>query len=185
MLSKKKINLNTVVTKQKELWKEVVSLDELRLLKLYAKQGKNPYTEAEHNAWIIKTLVDKKQRYKFNECKNLVLVGSGIYPYSMFDVHKQYPHIMQVGIEIIESRVKISQQLVKNSPAKNNIVIVHGDAATYDYSWLSDEDFVFISVDVEGEKIFNKVIKTSKAQPLVCAPYKYTWLQNLANYRYS
>ena len=184
MLSKKKINLNTV-TKQKELWREILSSDELRLLKLCAKEGKNPYTEAEHNAWIIKTLVDKKQRYKFNECKNLVLVGSGIYPYSMFDVHKQYPHIMQVGIEIIESRVKISQQLVKNSPAKNNIVIVHGDAATYDYSWLSDEDFVFISVDVEGEKIFNKVIKTSKAQPLVCAPYKYTWLQNLANYRYS
>ena len=184
MLSKKKINLNTV-TKQKELWREILSSDELRLLKLCAKEGKNPYTEAEHNAWIIKTLVDKKQRYKFNECKNLVLVGSGIYPYSMFDVHKQYPHIMQVGIEIIESRVKISQQLVKNSPAKNNIVIVHGDAATYDYSWLSDEDFVFISVDVEGEEIFNKVLKTSKAQPLVCAPYKYTWLQNLANYRYS
>jgi len=184
MLSKKKINLNTV-TKQKELWREILSSDELRLLKLCAKEGKNPYTEAEHNAWIIKTLVDKKQRYKFNECKNLVLVGSGIYPYSMFDVHKQYPHIMQVGIEIIESRVKISQQLVKNSPAKDNIVIVHGDAATYDYSWLSDEDFVFISVDVEGEEIFNKVLKTSKAQPLVCAPYKYTWLQNLANYRYS
>jgi len=169
MLSKKKINLNTV-TKQKELWREILSSDELRLLKLCAKEGKNPYTEAEHNAWIIKTLVDKKQRYKFNECKNLVLVGSGIYPYSMFDVHKQYPHIMQVGIEIIESRVKISQQLVKNSPAKDNIVIVHGDAATYDYSWLSDEDFVFISVDVEGEEIFNKVLKTSKAQPLVCAP---------------
>ena len=43
------------------------------------------------------------------------------------------------------------------------------------------EDFVFISVDVDGEKIFNKVLKTSKAQPLVCAPYKNTWLRNLFN----
>jgi hypothetical protein len=184
MLSEKKVNLNTISNK-KDLWKNLVSLDELRLLKLYTEQKKNPYTEAEHNAWIIKTLVDKKQRYKFNQCKNLVLVGSGLYPYSMFDAHKQYPHIRQVGIEIIESRVKISQHLIKNSPAKDNIMIVHGDAATYDYSWLSDEDFVFISVDVEGEEIFNKVLKTSKAQPLVCAPYKYTWLLNLANYRYS
>ena len=45
---------------------------------------------------------------------------------------------------------------------------------------MAQEDFVFISVDVDGEEIFNKVLKTSKAQPLVCAPYKNSWIKNLA-----
>ena len=45
---------------------------------------------------------------------------------------------------------------------------------------MSQDDFVFISVDVDGELIYKKVIETSKAQPLVCAPYKNSWIKNLA-----
>jgi len=45
---------------------------------------------------------------------------------------------------------------------------------------MEDDDFVFISVDVDGQQIFNKVLETSKAQPLMCAPYKYSWLKNLS-----
>ena len=97
----------------------------------------------------------------------------------MFDLHKQYPHINQVGLEIEENRAMLSRRLISSSPAKNSINIITCDAINYDYSWLESEDFVFISVDVEGDKIFSKVLKTSKAQPLVCAPYKYTWLANL------
>ena len=55
----------------------------------------------------------------------------------------------------------------------------------FDYSWMTDDDFVFISVDVDVDKIFKKVIETSKAHPLVCAPYKNTWIKNLLTVSFS
>ena len=128
---------------------------------------------------IVRTLRDKKQRYRFPKCKNLVMIGSGIYPYSMFDVHKQYPHIEQVGLEIDAKRAKISKKLIEASPAKQSIKIVICDAFDFDYSWLGIDDLIFISVDVEHKRIFSKIIETSKAQLHVCAPYDNTWLYNL------
>ena len=48
---------------------------------------------------------------------------------------------------------------------------------------MTDEDFVFLSVDItNNKKIYNKVLETSKAQPLVWAPYKDSWIRNLATY---
>ena len=102
-----------------------------------------------------------------------------MYPYSMFDVHKQYPNIKQVGIEIDKNRCTISEKLIAASPCKNDIKIVHKDAIDYDYSWLGIDDLVFLSVDVDSKKIIDKVIKTSKAQVNICAPYDKTWLRNL------
>ena len=161
-------------------WKTVISLNELNLFFHFKDNLKLGYEEAERNAWIVKTLVDKKQRYKFKICKSIVLVGSGIYPYSMFDLHRQYPYINQVGLENVKSRVTLSRKLVENSPAKKKIKILYIDGIDFDYSWMEDDDFVFISVDVDGQQIFNKVVETSKAQPLMCAPYKYSWLKNLS-----
>ena len=97
----------------------------------------------------------------------------------MFDLHKQYPHIKQIGLEIDKKRAIVSKKLVKASPAKTAIKIITIDAIDFDYSWLSDEDFVFISVDVKGEEIYKKILETSKAQPLVCAPYKDSWMKSL------
>ena len=99
----------------------------------------------------------------------------------MYDLHKQFPHIKQVGLEIDSKRAAIARKLTKESPSKDTFKIITIDGINFDYSWMTHEDFVFISVDVDGEKIFNKVLKTSKAQPLVCAPYKNTWLRNLFN----
>ena len=162
-------------------WKATVAQNEMNLLN-YFKQKKDfslAYKNAENNAWIVRTLRDKKQRYRFNDCKNLVLVGSGMYPYSMFDVHKQYPEINQIGLEIDKNRAKVSELLIKASPAKDKIKIVVGDAIDYDYSWLGDDDLIFISVDVEHNKIFSKAIQTSKAHVHVCAPYDKTWMRSL------
>ena len=53
------------------------------------------------------------------------------------------------------------------------------DAIDYDYSWLGIDDLIFISVDVESKKMIEKIIKTSKAQVNICAPYDKTWLRNL------
>tara|TARA_Y100000296_G_C5098288_1_gene218534 strand:- start:167 stop:760 length:594 start_codon:yes stop_codon:yes gene_type:complete len=176
-----KFTLNDIGKKEKE-WKDVILKNELILFKRFLDEGLDlAYKESERNAWIIKTLVDKKQRYKFKKCKTLILVGSGIYPYSMFDVHKQYPHIKQIGLEIDINRAIISKQLVKASPAKDTIKIITIDGIDFDYSWMTDEDFVFLSVDVNSKQIYKKVVETSKAQPLVCAPYKYSWLKNLVS----
>ena len=50
---------------------------------------------------------------------------------------------------------------------------------------VNKSDFVFISVDVDVDKIFKRVIETSKAHPLVCAPYKNTWIKNLFTVSFS
>lgn len=179
-MSSKKYTMNDL--KNEEIkWKEYIVQSEISLLKSYLieKDYSKPYDMAEKNAWIVRTLRDKKQRYKFNSCKNLVLIGSGMYPYSMFDVHRQYPNINQIGIEIDENRCVISKKLIRASPCKNAIKIVNVDAIDYDYSWLGIDDLIFISVDVENKKIIEKIIKTSKAQVNICAPYDKTWLRNL------
>ena len=174
-----KLTMNDIRDEEKN-WKEVILENELTLCERFLENGLEfAYKDAEPNAWIIKTLVDKKQRYKFKDMRVSILVGSGLYPYSMFDLHRQYPHIKQIGLEIDKNRSIVSKQLVKASPAKNNIKIVNIDGLDFDYSWMSEDDKVFISVDVDGEKIHKKVLQTSKAQPLVCAPYRYSWLNSL------
>ena len=107
------------------------------------------------------------------------MVGSGMYPYSMFDVHKQYPHIKQVGLEIDKKRSTISRKLIDASPAKDSITIITIDGVEYDYSWLDHDDLIFVSVDVDHKKIIDKVLQTSKAHINICAPYDKTWLKNL------
>jgi len=67
------------VRKDEAIWKELVAQNEITLLNDYVKEGKlsKPYDVAEKNAWIVRTLRDKKQRYKFDKCKNMVMIGSG------------------------------------------------------------------------------------------------------------
>ena len=179
-MQSQKFTLNDIEIEEKG-WKELILLNELTLLQRFSQSGLHKaYTEAENNAWIVKTLVDRKQRFKFKTCKSIVLVGSGLYPYSMFDLYKQYPHIKQIGLEIDKKRAAVARKLIKVSPAKDTIKIITIDGIDFDYSWMTQEDFVFISVDVNGEHIFKKVLETSKAQPLVCAPYRNSWIKNLA-----
>ena len=138
------------------------------------------YRKAETNAWIYKTLLDKKKTGMFKACKKLILIGSGIYPYSMFDIHKKYKHIQQIGIEIDSNRAAIGRDLVK-SPAKDHIEIITHDGCTYDYGNinLNEDDLVFISCDVDNKKMMNRLIQTCKAHIFICAPYEKTWLRAL------
>lgn len=179
-MSLKKFTLNDVNTEEVK-WKNLIAQNEITLIKKYALEGGLglAYENAENNAWIVRTLRDKKQRYMFPKCTNLIMVGSGMYPYSMFDVHKQYPHIKQVGLEIDKKRSTISRKLIDASPAKDSIHIINIDGVEYDYSWLDHDDLIFVSVDVDHKKIIDKVLETSKAHINICAPYDKTWLKNL------
>lgn len=179
-MSSEKFTMNDVRHSEK-LWIEMVAQNEMRLIKEFKEEGglHLAYERAENNAWIIKTLADKKQRYRFKTCKNLVMIGSGMYPYSMFDVYKKYPEIKQIGLEIEKNRAFVSKKLIESSPAKNNIKILNIDAIDFDYSWLGMDDLIFVSVDVDHKDIVDKVIKTSKAHIYICAPYEKTWLVNL------
>ena len=137
------------------------------------------YRKAETNAWIYKTLLDKKKTGMFKTCEKLALIGSGIYPYSMFDIHKKYKHIQQIGIEIDPSRAAIGRDLVVKSPAKSHIEIITCDGCDYNYSDLGEDDLVFISCDVDNKKVMNRIIETCKAHIFICAPYEKTWLRAL------
>ena len=138
------------------------------------------FATCEKNAWIIKTLVNRKERYKFKTCKNVVLVGSGFYPYSLFDVYKQYEHINLIGIDYDENCVRISQLLLDSANINDRIKVIHADGIEFDYSFLDHEDLVFLSVDIEKRnEIYSRVIQTSKASVYVCEP-KNEWVKNRA-----
>ena len=180
-MSSRKFTMDDV-DKEEARWKNMVAENEIRLLKLYAKQDLGlAYKKAERNAWILRTLRDKKQLSKLDKDPTVILIGSGMYPYSMFDLHRRNPEIKQIGIEIDSSRAKISKKLIEASPAKNAIKIECMDALDYDYSDLTMDDLIFVSVDVDHNNIISKIIDTSAAQVMICAPYDKTWLKNLVN----
>lgn len=159
-------------------WREQIAAVEIAKIKEWQKANNltKAYTDAKRNQYIVQTLVDKKMRYKFLATEHVVLIGCGMYPYSLFDLHKQYPNIKSIGVEVDNNRALIAKKLVSCSPAKDKIKIVNEDGINYDYSWLGIDDLVFASVDVEIEKaILKKVIMTSKASPFLCAPYHSAW----------
>ena len=131
------------------------------------------------NSWIYKTILDKKIKNKLAECKNIVLVGCGLYPYSLFDMHRRFPEIKYHGIEISEKRAKLAKIITEETPAKNTIEIHCCAGEEFDYSFLGDEDMIFISVDVVENKIFEQIIKTSRAQIFSCAPYKSSYVNGI------
>ena len=129
--------------------------------------------------WIRETLKDQKKLNNFEKCKTLIMVGSGIYPYSMVDTHKRYPNINMIGLDYDEKCVKISKYLIEKCKLHKSINIICTNGMDFDYSNLEHEDLVFLSIDIEGiDEIYNKVIETSKAQPYVCAPGKHAWFKN-------
>ena len=130
-------------------------------------------------SWIFKTILDNKIKYRLEECRNIILVGCGLYPYSLFDMHKRYPDIKYYGIEISKKIAKLAKIITTETPAKDSLSIHCCDGAEFDYSFLKDEDMVFISCDVLENKIFEQIIKTSRAQIYSCAPYKSSYVNGI------
>ena len=157
---------------------------EKKFLRYHSKKGLErrkalyAYRHAEQNSWIYKTLLEKKKLPLFKKCSKLLLVGSGLYPYSLFDIHKKFKHIKMLGIEIEESRYSASKQLVEGGPARDKIKILKLDGIDFDYSRLEDDDLVFISCDVDSDDIYKKVLETSKAHVYICAPYNRQWMKD-------
>ena len=71
MMQSQKYTLKNLKDEETD-WKELILLNEVTLLRHFSEVGLHyAYHEAEHNAWIVKTLVDKKQRYKFETCSSV------------------------------------------------------------------------------------------------------------------
>ena len=74
--------------KMRSVWREQIALVEIQQI-TYWKSINNlelAYKNAAKNKYIVMTLRDKKMRYKFPKANNVVLIGSGMYPYSLFDL---------------------------------------------------------------------------------------------------
>ncbi|SVA36450.1 uncharacterized protein METZ01_LOCUS89304 [marine metagenome] len=166
---------------EKIIWQENLKNHEWDWIKHF--KDKNDFSLAlklcEENAWIARTLGAKKERRKFKSCKTLILVGSGFWPYSLFDIYKQYPNIKKlIGIDYDKKCVKISQFLVKESKIDDRINIICANGKDFDYTNLNHEDLVFLSCDIkETEDIFNKILTTSRAGVYICEP-KSKWITN-------
>ena len=92
-------------------WREQIAAVEIAKIKEWQKANDltKAYTDAKRNQYIVQTLVDKKMRYKFLATEHVVLIGCGMYPYSLFDLHKQYPDIKSIGIEVDNNRALIAK----------------------------------------------------------------------------
>ena len=191
-----KIKFENWFHSKEEAWKNLVIKSELEKISTFTEEAKNyptmkdfnknrallAYRRAEKNAWIYKTLSEKKKLALFKTCKKLIMIGCGMYPYSMFDIHKKHKHIKQVGVEIDKNRAMVADKLVSHSPAKDHIEIVHMDGKDYDFSELEEQDLIFISCDVDSKQVINSIIEKSKAHFFVCAPYNKTWFKNTMKY---
>lgn len=130
-------------------------------------------------SWIYKTILDNKNKSKLKNCENIALIGCGLYPYSLFDMYRRFPNINYHGIEISQKRAKLAKIITRETPAKEKLKIYCCAGEDFDYSFMSDEDMVFISVDVNEKKVYEQIIKTSGAQIYSCAPYKSSYVNGI------
>lgn len=173
-------------------WKDLIVRSELHKIKNFNEMAKElsngdnfkqvrselmiEHTEA--NSWIYKTLAEKKKLSLFKKCNRLILVGCGMFPYSMIDIQRKFPQLKQVGIEIIKERALIAKELIEYGPFNGVIKIVNCDGKDFDFSRLDFDDLVFISCDVESKTIVEKIMQKSKAHVFICAPYEKKWLES-------
>lgn len=170
-----------LLKKQIKNWKNTIANGEFQTVLNAQLKGclDRLYKVEFSNSWIYKTILDKKIKKNLEVCNNIVLVGCGLYPYSLFDMHRRYPMIKYHGIEISEKRAKLAEIITKETPAVNDLKIHCCSGEDFDYSFLTDEDMIFISVDVNESKIYEQIIKTSRAQIYSCAPYKSSYVNGI------
>ena len=106
----------------------------------------------------------------------------------------KYKKVMVIGIDIMTSVLDYNDRDtcvifgdggggVILEPCNKDFGIIdsllHMDGNDFEYSKLEHEDLVFLSVDIETRAvIYNKVLKTSKADVYVCEPHN-KWLINM------
>ena len=170
-----------LIKKQIGNWKNTIANGEFQTVLNAQLKGKveKLYTVEYSNSWIYKTILDNKIKKKLDTCKNIVLVGCGLYPYSLFDMHRRFSDINYHGIERSEKRAKLAKIITAETPARDNLKIHCCAGEEFDYSFMSDEDMIFISVDVNESKIYEQIIKTSGAQIYSCAPYKSSYVNGI------
>jgi len=168
--------------KAREEWKQRNIDAELNLINMQFSRNapENLYNYVySKNSWIYKTIIDKSIMHKLRNADKVVLVGSGMYPYSIFDMHKRYSEKKYYGIEISEQKVKLAHLITSKTPAKDAIIYYRADACTFDYSEFGEDDMIFISCDVDSKDVISQIVKTSGAQFWICAPYEKIWIKNL------
>ena len=166
--------------KARNQWKQDQIHSELHRIKKHFERGdvENLYRYIYvRHSWIYKTILDHKIKSRLEKVEKLLLVGSGMYPYSLLDMYKRYPNITYHGLEISENFCKLARKIINKTPA--TIKIINADAFEFDYSDFGIDDMIFISCDVDSEKTIKQIIKTSEAQFWVCAPYEKVWMFNL------
>jgi len=140
------------------------------------------YRHSPSDGVIYLTLKEKKLLSLFQECNKIIYIGSGYYPFSLFNLHKKYKHLELIGIERDKKAFLSSFQLAKNSPAKNNLKIMHCDGVNFDFKTLDDKDLVFIAPEIDHKNITNKIISQSLVQFFKCSmSYDTEWFTEFSN----
>lgn len=169
-------------TKTRDEWKRRnIDSELLRIRKHFIKgevENLYKYIYARYS-WIYKTIIDKNLKKNLKKADKILLIGSGMYPYSLIDMYKRFPDKKYFGIEILPACAELSRKILENTPAKDSIKIFTDDGAKFNYDEFSEDDMIFISCDVDTKDVVAQIIKTSGAQFWVCAPYEKIWIKNL------
>ena len=97
-------------TKARNQWKQDQIDSELIRIQKHFRRGdvENLYRFIYvRHSWIYKTINDNKLRPKLELAEKILLVGSGMYPYSLMDMYKRFPDKKYYGLEISSSFCKL------------------------------------------------------------------------------
>jgi len=152
-------------------WRQSVKADELKLLQFYKQDLTRLYRECD--GWLLRTLYSKGiKEAQIKNANYIVVVGSGFVPYSILNCHRYFPKVKYIGIDNDEKAVTISKRIIDQIKLEN-IEIYNAYSMTYDYSFLTQEDIVFISNDItEPEILYERIIMQSPCQVYYYLPYK-------------
>jgi len=140
------------------------------------------YRHSPSDGVIYLTMKEKKILSLFKECNKIIYIGSGYYPFSLFNLNKKYKHLELVGVERDKKAFLSSSQLVKNSPAKDSLKIKHCDGINFDFKTLNDNDLVFIAPEIDHKNITNRIISQSLVKFFKCSmSYNKEWLGEFLN----
>ena len=153
-------------------WKQDQIDSELHRIKKHFERGdtENLYRFIYvRHSWIYKTILDHKLKTKLEVAKKILLVGSGMYPYSLLDMYKRFPDKSYYGLEISESFCKLARKIIDKTPT--NVQIINADAFEFDYGNFEIDDMIFISCDVESEKTIEQIGSALHMKKFGCLIY--------------
>lgn len=158
--------------KYESYWKKNVINDEVNYsMKLINKTDEELKKYKFEKGWIRKSL--ESSGLNLQHFNDIILIGSGPFPYSLIDCYKKFPNIKYHGIERDYGARAISLILIEKLNLLDNITIYINDGQDFNYSVFGPDSLIYLSYDLKNkDKVLKQVYKYRKTNVFICYPEK-------------